>query len=633
MRLLKRKQQGNRKAKKLTLREQLARTKSAKPINTERPADVEADVVVADIDDDAAIEDDASNDDEDASNDNEEKAPAPQEYSKITKSEKGLLIKAIQGVLFDQCQMGAHFTARQQDPVRHTLRLASLVQWFHLERYKEEVPVDEIHIVKVLKQILNIEYTAIQEYSTYLSEKRLLTPETIMNFMGDLVRCFAWMCLFAPADIKQPMGNNAGIANVVQIVRETQSSRQRRDRSTSHTLDEKVRLRLAPAKGLKELRDAVVSALPWTKKQKTWVKVSYQHFMEVLFSALYLFSPNGRPGGVQSLTLAQGNDLLEHAYTTTAEFKTRSTYGFQPVTIGEAAWELLQLYLEVLRPLVAQVTNNAAALWLRFDGSPDLAIGKKVSSFFMKALGLSITVTTIRDLVETESKAKLLEGKITAQERDSIMSINGHSSATVAAHYLLEDRRKDVFTTRNTFAALMTDDVEVPDADDGMPAEGEADDEDGDDFGGQAPPLQQQHQMLPLSIWTQPPTQVRPTITTGSTSSLSFSQRLHLLRVPPKAADWGRDHPAYRSTTGKAEWTEAEKQYVGQWCSQFERTFPDAKSPVAQCLKHLRKDPEALHIFHQHHVQDSSRLRHGYRSFKNDEAKAASEMAAMEYDA
>jgi hypothetical protein len=154
-------------------------------------------------------------------------------HSRIAMTEKVQLIKAI---LHDQFGMGEHFARYKQDGIRHTVHCADYIKWFHFEKYNVDIEPNEGDVIKVLKQILNVEYIYLQQFSVYLSCERLLTPTTIINYMGDLQRCFTYMCAFAPARIKQPIGSDAGIVSVLRMICKTLTDQHRKDRPTPSTL-------------------------------------------------------------------------------------------------------------------------------------------------------------------------------------------------------------------------------------------------------------------------------------------------------------------------------------------------------------------------------------------------------------
>ena len=82
-----------------------------------------------------------------------------------------------------------------------------------------------------------------------------------------------------------------------------------------------------------------------------------------------------------------------------------------------------------------------------------------------------------------------------------------------------------------------------------------------------------------------------------------------------KAANWGRAHPDFGKDAKKLKWSDSEIRYVVGWCENAVRLNPESKKTViSKCLKAIYNDPEAIMIFHKHHVLNSGRLRGGYRT-------------------
>jgi len=470
--------------------------------------------------------------------------------------------------------------------------------------------------MNIFKDLLNEDYQLMHGFSVYLHKDLKLAPETTNNYLRDLVRCFEWLAMFAPVGIKQGMCQMAGIENVAKNACVWQSAQQRKDRSRTISLDEKVRLRTLPAGGLKELHTAVVVAIAHSSLPPGALsEVQFREFMELLYSAIYVDSPNGRPGGVESLKLDQGLEMAEFTFAMSDAFKTRSKYGYQPVTVGQTSRPLLLTYLERVRPQVS-LSNNAGRepLWLTFHGQPEMGVGRRVSSFFMRTLKLTITITSIRALVETEMQQKVLEQKATPVMCDAVKNINGHSSATVQAHYILQQRRADVYNSRAAFAVLLAPDQQTDDVADNTAV---VDDDTFFDNLGAAFAEDLGDRLPTVSASTPPPPHPHPPALHAASTKreLTFEQRMQQLRKPQAPANWGTEHPDQHTASKRARWTEAEKNYVGDWITEFELRHPEASNKHAHCLRHIQHDPAALPIFHQYHVQTSARLRNGHRMY------------------
>ena len=539
---------------------------------------------------------------------------------------KDELIEHITAILA-RAGMRVHFG---QSHHRITVRCARLIQWTFHNKYSCEIaPVDDA-VFEHLNQLLHFDYDMVHAYCDHLVNMMKLAYQTVKNYLVDIKSCFSWLTLHAPMSLRQPMNQTTGIDKVAAIVHAKATKMQRRIKSTDKTMDEKVRLAKLPAGGLRSLVAALMKELPWLRSMKNKSKIekkAYYRYIGGLISSMYLLSPQGRPGGINGLPLDGGFELARDLVTFADAFKTQHLYGFQPVTLSEIARELLVIYLEHLRPQVTHCHPSCGSepLWLDFDGNADLGIGKRVTSFFKRTLALHINVTGIRDLIETATKQKELEGKITPTERTAIMNISGHNSNTVEQHYILQNRRADVWNSRSTFAILTA------------PDDFRQDDENREPKGVQLPlsnlqqqqvlqqqllHLQQQYQQEqraadnPQSEHSMHPVETAHVVPVGP-----YQQAMQRLRQPAAPADWGREHPDYNTERVRAKWTDQEKQYVGAWVTDFRLQCPDATTAVACCLKHIYKDPLALPIFHKYHVLDSARLRNGYRSYLDDVAR------------
>jgi len=332
----------------------------------------------------------------------------------------------------------------------------------------------------------------------------------------------------------------------------------------------------------------VLEYMDWGEKlakRPSMFKDEYDLFLGLLLSSLYLFSPQGRPGGIVSCTLGQGQVLLRSGVVTSTSFKTRKKYGYQPITLNETSAKLLKMYINEIRPRVKNSSSDrSSALWLRFDGCALVKLCEPMQLFFKKTLRLNICPTSCRSLVEMQMSQLYKSGKITMQQKEAVHNINGHTSQVCNDFYIHEDRLDDAKNARDAFNSLPR------------------------------PPQMPR----PLSLLQQPedpPADFNLDLFDFELNEPELISDTWLPADNPVAADWGslRDDYPTRKTDKKAVWTVAEVDYVGSWCSKTLRTSPHMKNIVAKCLKHIRSDPAAKPIFHELHVFDSARLRNGYR--------------------
>jgi hypothetical protein len=109
--------------------------------------------------------------------------------------------------------------------------------------------------------------------------------------------------------------------------------------------------------------------------------------MQVLYASLYVYSPQGRISGIESMKLKQADEMLQTGCAFSTNFKTNSTFGYQPVTTSKLSRKLIHIYTTYLRPRSRQISGEQP-LFLNHDGSPATRIGDKVSKhiYFVHSL-------------------------------------------------------------------------------------------------------------------------------------------------------------------------------------------------------------------------------------------------------
>ena len=157
--------------------------------------------------------------------------------------------------------------------------------------------------------------------------------------------------------------------------------------------------------------------------------------------------------GIDDLKFSSADELIGQGHAMSTKFKTASTYGFQPVTMSTTSLELFLIYFDILRPSVSQGRCNDPQdpLWINWKGGRENNIGRKVQRFYIHTLGLDVTTTRIRSLVETVAHDLYASGEITLGEKQSTAKVNGHSSSIVEGYYLRENMDKCVHQSRQVF--------------------------------------------------------------------------------------------------------------------------------------------------------------------------------------
>lgn len=549
----------------------------------------------------------------------------------------------------------------KNDSKRIVQRFAQFIVWSYTEHNNTTIIANMENVTWWFHALMHEHYQLLLSFCEHLVHKKQLKPSTVRTYSSDLEKCFEWGTLFAPPPMKAPMNSHDGIRAVAGLVRTNQARSQRAARS-HNTWHELVQNRRIPAGGLAALQGAVVEELPWarTVRAQDIDDVAYRRFVQLVVSAVYVFSANGRQSGVSDVRMGQVEGLLGDGFTTTTKFKTNSKFGYQPITLGVVAQELVYLYVQTVRPQVCRAAeiHPDDHMWITYRGEADLHVGKLVTMFFIRKLGLSVTTTSIRGLVETTMDQKYKAGQISETERMAVQNINGHSSAVTRDYYLYEDRVDDVRHAQAAFAAVTIDigtanDMWAALAEDDViagPAVPHLPTPEAGALVHMAPqppapltpaplppspltpaPLPPSPQSLstqppaplppsPLPLSTLPPASLPPSPPRWPVSSLPQPLPMSSLHWSQAGTlDWGSAHPDYGTSNATARWTWAEKEYLGNWCGRFEREFPEANNVVAQALKAIRQDSRAIAIFHANHTLNSARLRHGLRQYQAEQ--------------
>lgn len=486
----------------------------------------------------------------------------------------------------------------------NAFRVVSRFALYLVRSYKEKNKISLGANVEEVKawyiEIMKDQYTTLLEFADYLEKKRLLAPATIRNYVSDIVWCCHWACVYAPADLKQPTHILEGIKQVAKDIRSLQNKKQRHVGSEL-TMAKLVETRHAPAGGIPELQEAVNSKLSWAEslRKEDIDDITYKKFMQLFYASVLVSSPQGRLSGILDMSIDQAPQLMEEWFATSTMFKTNTKYGYQPVTMGHASHFLLSLYLKHYRPQVCTKRDPPSrSLWLTYEGETDLNLSRHVRAFFKQELGLILGSNVIRSLLETHMHQQQLLGNITAQERNAVMNVNGHGGAVTKDYYIMEDRVNDVIHASRAFeATLGVHSHRIP--------------------------------SNPLEVQGTPVRHMSEGLVDNTTeriavpNSRSVNPLINIakrVKTTPSAMQWGANHPSPPSLQ-RAVWTHAEKEYVGNWCDNFQRQYGGGvKTVVSKCYKHLMRDrpPHAMAIFHHQHVLDSARLRHGHRQYKKE---------------
>ena len=275
-------------------------------------------------------------------------------------------------------------------------------------------------------------------------------------------------------------------------------------------------------------------------------------------------------GAVNDLRYSQNAELISQRLVLTSQFKTGLQFGLQPVIISDLTAELLQMYMDWVRPKLMEAAEDP--LFVNMSGT-QLRLGRALTDFFKRILSINISSTTIRSIVETESAVKVLAGDMSPSEKVCVENINGHSGRTAKKFYEKRSIVDDAALAVVVHRKLSRVDDTVADTTDIV--------------------------CVPSAV---------------STISTVFS----ISEVPPIDVIGGTLHPSFGEIGRRVKWSTTEVHIVGKWCSSFLETYPDCNNVVSKCLQYIKQSDDVRAHFHAHHLADSTRLRWGWDKFRED---------------
>jgi hypothetical protein len=456
-------------------------------------------------------------------------------------------------------------------------RVTNYLTWTHNEIFKQSLDLKTDNIFDFLILVASKHYNLLSKYGHYLETIRGFTAGTILQHFYSIVEVVKWAAYF-----QQDHADQIDLKRFEYLLKAVTKAYNKKLNSTKTLKDMEVIVshRRMPAGGLKSLMQCTFNDINVANEIMDNVhainKDSFQTFMSILFSLMYVGAPQGRVGGLASLNYKHRDGLITKGYTLAKEFKTRAKYGYQPVLLPPECLPLFLGYVNQIYPIVMkmnnpmQETNRNDPLWINWNGEREMEIGREITKYFKRKMELHITTTSIRSLVGTQSNDLMESGLISAAEKASVDNVSGHDSLTMDMYYLLGDRIKDVHNSRKMFNIMK------------------------EKFG-----------------------MVEVNQTVGGLEGVQQWPEVAQLEY----IDWGTSHPDYNNNKKRAKWTVPELDYIQRWVNKFIGPEQSRRNVVAMLLKYITVGAghrEAKPIFHAIHVLDSTRLRHGYRIVVND---------------
>jgi hypothetical protein len=233
-----------------------------------------------------------------------------------------------------------------------------------------ETDLKENSILSLLKDLIFNHYRLILDYATFLEISKVKAPSTVCNYFYEIASVSKWLKYFSSSDSR--CVDLTGFNMVISSIKKSYKRKMKITR-TDHDLAQCIQNRRLPINGLRDLMKCIDQELCWAHSyfnsnnwQNTFDKDIFNRVMEILYASLYVFSAQGRKGGIEELKYQQGKIMLERGHANSTVFKTRATFGYQPCTLSKKSYPLFKIYFLNIRPLVAceNISNGNDPLWL-----------------------------------------------------------------------------------------------------------------------------------------------------------------------------------------------------------------------------------------------------------------------------
>ena len=155
------------------------------------------------------------------------------------------------------------------------------------------------------------------------------------------------------------------------------------------------------------------------------------------FVAVYLFIKvkGSRPMTYQYLTVDMVKTAKENGgFIDQKKFKTASKYGFDSLILTDASMQVLEGYIDFVRPLLKPQCDFVL---VNRNGGQHSKLGDVMSKLVFDAIGKYIHPTRYRQIVETQSLNLL-----TSKEQEILSEDQKHSSAVAKVHYQKQRSRE-----------------------------------------------------------------------------------------------------------------------------------------------------------------------------------------------
>jgi len=347
-------------------------------------------------------------------------------------------------------------------------RTAMLLIWTHDSMTQRDLPLVTKEVLSWFFEVITTHYLLVEKFLTeYLDKLRRFSASTCINYICDFIKAITWFVWFREGRIQEfKIGTNddRGILYLLQQLKKSLKPSLKKQR-LANSLENMIAHRRFPVGGIAKLQVIMTDDIQWAYSIDPYCvsrsRAIYNQFLSILVSALYVFSPQGRVGGIQDIRISQYSALLHDGYTTSSNFKTVGKYLMQPITISAIVKKLLVSY-KMVRDMKKNFTSEF--FFLTFSGTPHDRLGRLITIYFHKKdSAMKVTTTVLRSMVESEANTLNRKGLISDGDLKSLQNINGHSEKTSEQYYIKQRTFDDVQSGNRIFERISENSISEKD--------------------------------------------------------------------------------------------------------------------------------------------------------------------------
>jgi hypothetical protein len=322
------------------------------------------------------------------------------------------VINDIKNVLWDQLEVfhlsiylnGPMMDMTHEEYVTFKYRIKDLLYFIYHKQGQNKMDTEcclHVDSSKLMRNFILREFMILPEYCSYLKDVCGHRPFTIRNYLEHISKFLEWFVSYRVGSCKRLHSRHLdAMKKLIKRLRH-KNNKDIKISMGDNTIEALIEKGRWPKGGLKELQTAIENEISWVNKltQPITTTKAYNRYMQLLCSAAYCFSPQGRCGAYEDLKYGQRFTLINDGYVLSTKFKTRSKFGYQPITSNRIFEKLLSFYISNIRP--KQLLGDNDPMFINFGGTGAYKIRQSVPKFFMRTLNLHINTTTIRSIVET----------------------------------------------------------------------------------------------------------------------------------------------------------------------------------------------------------------------------------------